>query len=62
MRLTGLVVAGLLAQASPSLVRVTCQTDCSVKVAGQRGRRVAVGVSSPRPEATSPAPGGGNGG
>jgi hypothetical protein len=39
---SALLVALVLAQpaAGPSLVRVTCQTDCSVKVAGQRGRRV----------------------
>ncbi len=40
--MSALLVALVLAQppAGPSLVRVTCQTDCSVKVAGQRGRRV----------------------
>jgi hypothetical protein len=39
---TALLVALVLAQppTGPSLVRVTCQSDCSVTVAGQRGRRV----------------------
>jgi hypothetical protein len=49
-----LVLSSLvLTQAGPSLVRVTCQADCAVKVAGQRGRR----VTSQRSEFDNVAPG-----
>jgi hypothetical protein len=43
----------VLAQPGPSLVRVTCPTDCAVKVAGQRGRR----ITSQRYEFDNVAPG-----